>query len=165
MANNEDKIFDIKKFIHNIGHYEVINKFINNDYTYPNDEITQIKHSLNKINKGNINDKEKAYDEFKKLKEKLNNKVLSHRVLKDLKLAIFGHNYEESKYEECIAERVKIRKQTIGTGLKRLTPQQMLARLPISLAQLYAGNNSQKLKNEIRQLLYSLYRSKQFIKT
>ena len=40
----------------------------------------------------------------------------------------------------------------------------MLSRLPISLAQLNAGNNSEKLKNEIRQLLYSLYRSKKLIK-
>ena len=47
-----------------------------------------------------------------------------------------------------------------GKGLKILTPNQMLNRLPISLAQLKAGNNSEKLKNEIRQLLYSLYRSK-----
>ena len=47
-----------------------------------------------------------------------------------------------------------------GQGLKILTPSQMLRRLPISLAQLKAGNNSEKLKNEIRQLLYSLYRSK-----
>ena len=45
-----------------------------------------------------------------------------------------------------------------GQGLKILTPNQMLSRLPISLAQLKAGNNSEKLKNEIRQLLYSLYR-------
>ena len=42
--------------------------------------------------------------------------------------------------------------------LKILTPQQMLSRSPISLAQLKARNNSEKLKNEIRQLLYSLYR-------
>ena len=41
----------------------------------------------------------------------------------------------------------------------------MLSRLPISLAQLKAGNNSEKLKNEIRQLLYSLYRSKKLTKT
>ena len=47
-----------------------------------------------------------------------------------------------------------------GSGLKILTPNQMLSRLPISLAQLKAGNNSEKLKNEIRQILYSLYRSK-----
>ena len=51
-----------------------------------------------------------------------------------------------------------------GQGLKILTPQQMLSRLPISLAQLKAGNNSQKLKNEIRQLLHSLYRSKKLSK-
>ena len=52
----------------------------------------------------------------------------------------------------------------IGKGLKILMPSQMLNRLPISLAQLKAGNNSEKLKNEIRQLLYSLYRSKKLTK-
>ena len=52
----------------------------------------------------------------------------------------------------------------IGKGLKMLTPSQMLSRLPISLAQLKAGNNSEKLKNEIRQILYSLYRSKKLTK-
>ena len=51
-----------------------------------------------------------------------------------------------------------------GLGLKILTPDQMLSRLPIILAQLNAGNNSEKLKNEIRQLLYSLYRSKKLTK-
>ena len=44
-------------------------------------------------------------------------------------------------------------------GLKKLTPNQMLSTLLIILAKLKAGNNSEKLKNEIRQLLYSLYRS------
>ena len=74
---------------------------------------------------------------------------------------------EEPKYEESIAERTKMRRQDqqSAKGLKILTPQQMLSRLPISLAQLKAGNNSEKLKNEIRQLLYSLYRSKNLIKT
>ena len=51
-----------------------------------------------------------------------------------------------------------------GQGLKILTPNQMLSRLPVSLAQLNAGNNSEKLKNKIRQLLYSLYRSKKLTK-
>ena len=56
-------------------------------------------------------------------------------------------------------------RQQEGRGLKILTPNQMLSRLPISLAQLIkAGNNSEKLKNEIRQLLYSLYRSKNMTK-
>ena len=47
-----------------------------------------------------------------------------------------------------------------GKGLKILTPSQTLSRPTITLAQLKAGNNSEKLKNEIRQLLYSLFCSK-----
>ena len=57
----------------------------------------------------------------------------------------------------------KIQKQQ-GSALKILTPNQIRSRLPISLAQLKAGNNSEKLKNEIRQILYSLYRSKKHTK-
>ena len=51
-----------------------------------------------------------------------------------------------------------------GHGLKILTPNQVVSRLPITLAQSKAGNNSQKRKNEIRQILYSLYRSKKLTK-
>ena len=61
--------------------------------------------------------------------------------------------------EEILDFNKKIRKQQ-GSGLKILTSNQMLSRLPTTLAQLKAGNNSGKLKNKIRQLLYSLYRSK-----
>ena len=56
------------------------------------------------------------------------------------------------------------KQQQLGEGIKILTPNQMLSRLSISLAQLEAGNNSNKLKNEIRQLLYSLYCSKNMTK-
>ena len=52
-----------------------------------------------------------------------------------------------------------------GEGLKILTNKQMLNRLPILLAQIQAGNNSKSLKNEVRQILYSLYRSKVLTKT
>ena len=73
---------------------------------------------------------------------------------------------EEPKFDESIAEKTKMRRQSQkGQGLKILTPQQMLSILPISLAQLKAGNSSQKLKNEVRQLLYSLYRSRKLSKT
>ena len=51
-----------------------------------------------------------------------------------------------------------------GKGIKILTPNQMLSILPTTLAQLKVRNNSEKLKNEIRQLLYSLYRSKNMTK-
>ena len=50
------------------------------------------------------------------------------------------------------------------TGLKILTPKQMLQRLPIALAQVKASNNSENLLNEIRQIIYSLYQSKQITK-
>ena len=65
--------------------------------------------------------------------------------------------------EQILNFNNKIHKQE-GLGLKILTPSQMLSRLPITLAQLKAGNNFEKLKNEIRQLLYSLYRSKKLKK-
>ena len=69
-------------------------------------------------------------------------------------------NIEENEKTKDIVERILYFNQLnqAGKGLKILTPRQMLTRLPISLAQLKAGNNSEKLKNEIRQLLYSLYR-------
>ena len=54
--------------------------------------------------------------------------------------------------------------KTTGTGLKILTPKQMLQRLPIALAQVKAGNNSESLLNEIRQIVYFLYQSNQITK-
>ena len=54
--------------------------------------------------------------------------------------------------------------ETKGTALKTLTPKQMLQRLPIALAQVKAGNNSERLLNETRQIVYSLYQSKEITK-
>ena len=54
--------------------------------------------------------------------------------------------------------------ETKGKGLKILTPKQMLQRLPIALAQVKAGNNSGNFLNEIRQIVYSLYQSKEITK-
>ena len=73
---------------------------------------------------------------------------------------------EENKKITGIVERIlelNSEKQ-LGLGLKILTPNQMLSRLPITLAQLKARNNSENLKNEIRQLLHSLYKSKKLTK-
>ena len=58
----------------------------------------------------------------------------------------------------------KLEESQEGEGLKILTPNQMLKRLPIALAQVKAGNNSESLLNEIRQIVYSLYRSKEITK-
>ena len=54
--------------------------------------------------------------------------------------------------------------ETKGTGLKILTPKQMLQRLPIALAQVKSGNNSESFLNEIRQIIYILHQSKQITK-
>ena len=80
-------------------------------------------------------------------KEEIENEKM-YRILKIVEEIIDFNQLEQQK----------------GEGLKIVTPDQMLSRLLISLAQLKAGNNSEKLKNEIRQLLYSLYRSKKLTK-
>ena len=74
--------------------------------------------------------------------------------------------FEENKKINDIVETILElnSEKELGIGLKMLTLNQMLSRLPITLAQLKAGNNSEKLKTEIRQLLYSLYRSKRLTK-
>ena len=64
-----------------------------------------------------------------------------------------------------IMSKVKTKaKATKRTGLKILTPKQMLQRLSIVLAQVTAENNSESLLNEIRQIVYALYQSKQITK-
>ena len=104
-----------------------------------------------------INDKEK--------KNKLVNVINSG--LKDLKEEIKEMSEEERKIEEpdkivkIVEEILRFTKQKQeGQGIKILTPNQMLSRLPISLAQLKAGNNSEKLKNEIRQIIQKNLKTK-----
>ena len=183
-------------------------------------ELKLIKDFITKINNGSINNKNKAGNEFRKLKQKVTNNRLRQDLIKDLERYIFGEDIEiiepEEKYEESIAERVKTRKQNApsspskidsskatadflehmkkekegqkrfsddydsnglssgsgnvvskakSAGLKILTDKQILNCLPILLAQIQAGNNSIKLKNEIRQILSLLYRSKLLTKT
>ena len=101
-------------------------------------------------------------------KEKNSNLVnMFNSGLRDLEKEIKDMSEEEIETEKPynIVKIVKNifetnKKNQEGKGLKILTPNQMLSRLPIALAQLQAGNNSNKLKNEIRKLLYSLYHSK-----
>ena len=66
---------------------------------------------------------------------------------------------------ETISRFVDKEEQEIEKGLKIMTPTQMITRQPILLPQKQAGNNSQKLNNEIRQIIYSLCRSKNLSKT
>ena len=79
----------------------------------------------------------------------------------------FSDDYDSNDYDNngSSSGSGSVVSKAKGAGLKILTNKQMLNRLPILLAQIQAGNNSIKLKNEIRQILYSLYRSKELTKT
>ena len=98
------------------------------------------------------------FNEFEKIQEKKNRGAIGSEQKKLLK-----YGKELRKIIKNISSTSSRSKS--GKGLKILTPRQMFTRLPILLAQIKARNNSRELKNEIRQLLYSLYRSKQISKT
>ena len=102
---------------------------------------------------------------------KVLDKILSKNVDEEEDNIIFKRS---NNYRDALIKIIKLLENiqydnnisfTQGQGLKILTTKQMLSRLPILLAQAHAGNNSAKLKNKIRQLLYSLYRSKKISKT
>ena len=67
-------------------------------------------------------------------------------------------------FDEYISRASEARRHAKkGTGLKILTHKQMLQRLPMALTQIKAGNNSENLLNEIRQIVYCLYQSREII--
>ena len=80
-----------------------------------NNELKLIKDFITKINNGTINNKNKAGNEFRKLKRKVTNDRLRQDLIKNLERYIFGEDIEniepEEKYEENIAERLKTRRQ------------------------------------------------------
>ena len=102
--------------------------------------------------------------------EKKNLVALINSGLSDLKQEIEDMSEQKKETEspneivDIVGNIIEFNRHQQGQGLKIFTPNQMLSRLPISLAQLKAGNNSEKLKNEIRQFFYSLYRSKKLTK-
>ena len=105
---------------------------------------------------------EKNKDMVESINKKLTKlKNIVKNVLKD-KVSKVEENEKIIDIVERILEYNNEKKS--GEGLKILTPNQILSRLPINLAQLKAGNNSEKLKNEVRQLSCSLYRSKKLTK-
>ena len=73
-------------------------------------------------------------------------------------------NENPNKIIVIVEKILEFNNQQKGTGLKILTPKKLLQRLAIALAQVKAGNNSESLLNEIRQIVYSLYQSKEITK-
>ena len=105
----------------------------------------------------------------RKKNDKLVNVIKSGLIYLKDEIKKMSKDEKEAKKTDKILESVKEilnfnKVKQSGQGLKILTPNQTLSTLPVTLAQLKAVNNSEKLKNEIRQLLYSLYRSKKLIK-
>ena len=101
------------------------------------DQVYLIKQVLNRMKEAirNVSEDRKSMIEEKK------------RIINIVKRVLYFNQIEQQ-----------------GLGLKMLTLNQMFSRLPISLAQLKAGSNYEKIKNEIRQILYSSYRPKNLIK-
>ena len=86
-------------------------------------------------------------------------KKMKSDVLNSVRALADGRELMYNAFRSGIFHRLENSQE--GEGLKILTPNQMLKRLPIALAQAKAGNNSESLLNEIRQIVYSLYRSKE----
>ena len=84
--------------------------------------------------------------------------MLRNFTILDKKLLIFFRDFIEILSD---ANYYSKQNKTKATGLKILTSKQMLRRLPIALAQVKAGNNSERLLNEIRQIVYCLHQSKE----
>ena len=125
---------------------------IKNNQTRLGDAIKRQNEFLNKLSNIKIG---KKTAEQREVVDNLNKFYLSREEVinffKDYAKMILDVGYKANHDE------------TKETELKILTPKQMLQRLPIALAQVKAGNNSESLLNEIRQTVYSLYQSKQII--
>ena len=165
-------INESNKLLHEKGNsqitYEKALKRIENIRSDINKMITMQSLNSNQINLLNIlfmvNEIFTGESESVEVNKEGNFKAFKEKLDKEKQVSdeqLDTRDMPELESEEPAAKR----RNQQGQGLKMLTPNQMLSRLPIALAQLKAGNNSQKLINEIRQLLYSLYRSKKLTKT
>ena len=103
---------------------------------------------------------------MKTIKKKKKDKIVKivNEALINLRNSInskeIPENENSKKIVNIIEKIVDFNKQQKGDGIKILTPKQMLQRLPIALAEVETDNTSEKLLNEIRQFIYSLYREK-----
>ena len=114
---------------------------------------------------------EKAEEKRKEFKSNINEIIVGSKKSKDqirtLKILEHFTNHKKKLLSHLmiiISLYLKLNKAKRREGLKILTPKQILQRLPVSLAQVKAGNASENLLNEIRQIIYSLYRNKEITK-
>ena len=131
-------------------------------HTYGNDIRNNVT-SLSAVNLEQVNLLAHIQDFEKNTKpQDPEQKKLKSDVLNSVCAFLKGRELIYNAFRSRIFHRLE--KSQNGEGLKILIPNQMLKRLPIALAQVKAGNNSESLLNEIRQIVYSLYRSKEITK-
>ena len=148
--------------------YVILSKDMEYNFSIEKDPISLLKA----INDGEISlkearDRQRNYLQYLNIIQKEHKNSVQKRTLSNIE----NHFNAREKaikfiedYGSMVLEARRLAKEQEGKGLnemlKILTPNQMLKRLPIALAQVKAGNNSESLLNEIRQIVYSLYRSK-----
>ena len=143
------RIAEIEKREKNIDN-ELLKTYFTN-YKSPSDMYKKLRKTKGERNKDRLYVIKKVLNKMKRIIENVpENKIFKIE--------------ENEKIINIIEHILYFNQLQSGHGLKILTPNQMLSRLPLSFAQLKAGNNSEKLKKEIRQFLYSLYRSKKLTK-
>ena len=149
MVNREGSIYETRKYVYNFQQFEAIRFFAKNMFT---DKITlndADKHQSDLLIE--IVDLNKDTD-LRRIKRKKRGTYESITVL---------YNGTEMVLDAFKSEIFPLPSIEV-TGIKILTTKQMLQRLPITLEQVKAGNTS--LRNEIRQIIYYLYRAKKMTK-
>ena len=136
------------------GYKEIAREADSNYMKNKNDnELKSIKDFITKINNSTINNKNKAGNGFRKLKQKVTNDILRQDLIKNLERYLFGEDIEpEEECEESIAERVKTRRQNKETDRdtqKTFPPQDS----SINLDDFTYGENYDELDEEDRELL------------
>ena len=132
------------------------------------DPITFLNNNKEgKISIQEAKDQQKNYYNYLNTIRKGNKSANQKRTLANINILFNARNNAIKFYEDygsMVFEARKLTREQEGEELKLLTPNQMIKRLPIALAQIKAGNNSESLLNEIRQIVYYLYRSKKITK-
>ena len=124
--------------------------------------LKQVKTDINDISLEEAKNLQKDYNQYLNKIRNGNKNEEQKKTLANMNILFNARNSAIKfieDYSSMILETKRLAKQ--GKGLKVLTPKQIIRRLPIALAQIKAGNNSESLLNEIRQIVYSLYQSKE----
>ena len=145
---------------------------VSNGKTYDFSTLKDLIFLLEEIKKGTITLQEvkntqQDYLDYVNIIRKGNRNAEQKRTLANINILFNARNNAINfieDYGSMILEAKKLAREQKGIGLKILTPNQMLKRLPIALAPIKSGNNSESLLNEIRQIVYSLCRSKEITK-